>query len=253
MVNTMKKNFRFSISYDGTRYLGWEHQPGTDMTIQGKLESVISRMVNSDGIVELIGAGRTDAGVHAKAMIFNCFLDTEMSEKEIKDYCNSYLPEDICVNDVKVAGERFHSRYNATGKTYRYSLYVGDSKPVFDRKYVWTLEKEPDIKLMKEAAEYLKGEHDFASFCANPKMKKTTVRLVDKIEIVKKEDYIFFTFHGTGFLQHMVRILTGTLVEVGLKERTPENVREVLEAKDRKLAGVTAPASGLCLIEVDYS
>ena len=253
MVNTMKKNFRFSISYDGTRYLGWEHQPGTDMTIQGKLESVISRMVNSDGIVELIGAGRTDAGVHAQAMIFNCFLDTEMSEKEIKDYCNSYLPEDICVNDVKVAGERFHSRYNATGKTYRYSLYVGDSKPVFDRKYVWTLEKEPDIKLMKEASEYLKGEHDFASFCANPKMKKTTVRLVDKIEIVKKEDYIYLTFHGTGFLQHMVRILTGTLVEVGLKERTPENVGEVLEAKDRKLAGVTAPASGLCLIEVDYS
>ena len=106
---------------------------------------------------------------------------------------------------------------------------------------------------MKEAAEYLKGEHDFASFCANPKMKKTTVRLVDKIEIVKKEDYIYLTFHGTGFLQHMVRILTGTLVEVGLKDRTPENVKEVLEAKDRKLAGVTAPASGLCLIEVDYS
>ena len=246
----MKKNYRLTIQYDGTRYFGWEHQPNTDMTIQGKIETVLSKLEEKE--VEVIGAGRTDAGVHARAMIANCFLETTLSPVEIRDYLNRYLPEDICVSDVAEAGERFHSRYNAIGKTYRYTCYIGNSKPVFDRKYVYVLEGRPNIDKMKSAASYLMGEHDFKAFCSNPKMKKSTVRCVDKIEIMADGDYLIFIFHGTGFLQHMVRILTGTLLEVGFEKRTPESMLTLLEEKDRTKAGPTAPACGLCMMQVDY-
>ena len=257
----MVRNYKFIISYDGSRFYGWEHQPTTEMTIQGKLESVLSRMVDSQ--VEVIGAGRTDAGVHAKAMVANAHFDTaghsetgkenEMSEREIREYMNRYLPDDICVREVIIASDRFHSRYNAIGKTYCYTCYVGPLKPVFDRKYVYVIDEQPDLDSMRKAAEYLMGQHDFASFCSNPRMKKSTVRKVDKIDISQKGSYIYLTFHGTGFLQHMVRILTGTLLEVGFGKRTPENMLELIEAKQRALAGATAPAQGLCMIEVDYS
>lgn len=246
----MKKNYKFIISYDGSRFYGWEHQPNTPMTIQGKLESVLSQMVDQE--VEVIGAGRTDAGVHAKAMVANARLETEMSETEIQDYMNRYLPDDICIREVRIASDRFHSRYNAIGKTYCYTCYVDQVKPVFDRKYVYVPEQRPDVARMQEAAEYLKGTHDFASFCSNPRMKKSTVRKVDQIDIRQKGPYLTFTYHGTGFLQHMVRILTGTLLEVGFGKRTPESMIELLEAKKRALAGFTAPAKGLCLIRVDY-
>ncbi len=246
----MKHNYRFTVSYDGTRYQGWEHQPTTDMTIQGKLEGVLSRMAGKD--IEVIGAGRTDAGVHARAMTANAFLDTELDAEEIRDYMNRYLPDDICIREVKEASERFHSRYNAVGKTYRYTCFTGPVKPVFDRKYVYYIEEIPDLDAMTEAAGYLKGEHDFKSFCSNPRMKKSTVRKVDRIDIVKKGSYITFTYHGTGFLQYMVRILTGTLLEVGFGKRTPKSMIDLLDAKDRRLAGDTAPACGLTMVKVDY-
>lgn len=244
------RNYKFILSYDGTRYYGWEHQPNTEMTIQGKLERVLSRMTDSE--VEVIGAGRTDAGVHAKGMMANARLETRMTEEEIRDYMNAYLPEDICVNEVRIASDRFHSRYNALGKTYCYTCYVGNRKPVFQRKYVHILEREPDIEAMRRAAEYLTGTHDYASFCSNPRMKKSTVRKVDRIEIERSGSFLNLTFHGSGFLQHMVRILTGTLLEVGYGKRTPESMKELLEAKKRALAGPTAPAKGLCLMRVDY-
>lgn len=249
----MRKNYKFKIMFDGSRYYGWEHQPNTDMTIQGKIENVLTRMVNSDKTIEVIGCGRTDAGVHAMALIANAFLDTAMSCDEIRDYMNSYLPDDICITEVREASDRFHSRYNAIGKTYCYTCYTGPIKPVFDRKYVYYLEECPNIEKMREAAGYLTGEHDFASFCSNPRMKKSTVRKVDLIDISKKGPYIRFTYHGTGFLQHMVRILTGTLLEVGLGKREASDMPSLIEAKQRSLAGFTAPASGLCMMQVDYS
>lgn len=247
----MKSNYKMIIAYDGSRYYGWEHQPNTDMTIQGKLESVLSEMTGQE--VEVIGAGRTDAGVHAKGMVANVHLETDMSEKEICDYMNRYLPEDICVMEVRTASDRFHSRYNAMGKTYCYTCYVGDKKPVFNRKYVHITEKMPDVESMKKAAEYLVGVHDFASFCGNPKMKKSTVREIYSINISLKGSFLNLTYHGSGFLQYMVRILSGTLLEVGYKKRTPESMVELLEARDRSQAGPTAPAKGLSLLKVDYS
>lgn len=247
----MKKNTKFIISYDGSRYYGWEHQPNTDLTIQGKIETVLERMVNHP--IELISAGRTDAGVHAKAMVANAILDTDMSEEKIRDYLNHYLPDDIGIEDVKFCAERFHSRYKAVGKTYCYTCYYGNTKPVFDRKYVYVLDKMPDLNAMKEAASILIGEHDFASFCTNGKTKKSTVRIVDIIDIKQKGNYITFTYHGTGFLQHMVRILTGTLLEVGWRQRSVDSIKELLDNPDRKRSGATAPAQGLCLIKVDYN
>lgn len=247
----MNKNYKIIISYDGSRYYGWEHQPNTELTIQGKLESVLAKLAGAD--IEIIGAGRTDAGVHARGMTANFILDTNLSTSEIRDYFNRYLPDDICVTEVHEASERFHSRYNALGKTYQYTCYCGHLKPIFDRKYVYCLDKAPDLNLMKEAAAHLIGSHDFAAFCSNPRMKKSTVRKVDMIDISRKGDYIYFTYHGTGFLQHMIRILTGTLLEVGFGKRSPENMLELIESRNRSLAGATAPACGLCLIEVDYN
>lgn len=244
------KNYKMILSYDGTRYQGWERQKTTDMTIQGKLEAVLERMAGH--AVEVIGCGRTDAGVHAKEMTANVKLDTDMTPEEIGVYLNHYLPDDIAVTDVKIASERFHSRYNAIGKTYCYTCYIGKAKPVFDRKYVYTLEDCPDVQAMRMAAEQLVGTHDFASFCANKKKKKSTVRTVDKIEIKVEGDYLKFVFHGNGFLHHMVRILVGTLLEVGFKKRSQESMTELLAAKERARAGVTAPAQGLCMISADY-
>ena len=250
----MKRNYKLTISYDGTRFYGWERQPGKDMTIQGKLESVLSKMTGAEGggEINVIGAGRTDAGVHARAMTANVVLDTDKSEEEIQAYMNMYLPEDISVNEVKVCSDRFHARYNALGKTYRYTSWFGASKPVFDRKYVTVLEKEPDVEKMIAASEFLIGTHDFKSFCGNTRMKKSTVRCVDNIKIEKSGNYIRLYFHGNGFLQNMVRILTGTLLEVGYGNIPVEQMKDILEACNRQMAGPTARPEGLCMMKVDY-
>ena len=243
------------LSYDGTRYFGWEHQPGTDMTIQGKLETVLGRMVGApeDRPLTVIGAGRTDAGVHARAMTANVILDTEMTEAEILAYMNEYLPEDISINEVRIASDRFHSRFNAKGKTYRYTCYYGSGKPVFDRRYVTILEQKPSLDRMKAAAEVLVGTHDFRAFCGNAShMKKSTVRYVSEIRIWEKGPYIYLEFSGNGFLRNMVRIMTGTLLEAGYGNFSTEDVQAILESLDRRKAGPTAPAKGLCMMQVDY-
>ncbi|MCR4697624.1 MAG: tRNA pseudouridine(38-40) synthase TruA [Lachnospiraceae bacterium] len=246
----MKKNYKFILTYDGTKFYGWEHQPKIDETIQGKIENVLSKMSEED--IEVIGCGRTDAGVSARGYVCNARLDESFDPNYVRDYLNRYLPDNICVDSCIIASDRFHSRYNAVGKTYRYTCYIGDTKPVFDRKYVYALEFKPDIEAMKAAAAILIGEHDFASFCSNPKMKKSTVRRVDSIDIKVDGDYLTFTYHGSGFLQHMVRIMTGTLLEVGEGKRDASSMRELIEAKERAKAGACAPAQGLCLIKVDY-
>lgn len=275
-------NYKLIIRYDGTGYRGWEHQPGEEKTIQGKLETAVIRMLNPSGIKEntgadtggagsgrasvpadslgsfegdipdIISAGRTDGGVSAEGMCANVKLDTVLSCEQIRDSLNRNLPDDICVISVEKASDRFHARYNATGKTYRYTCYAGDLKPVFERRYVYELGSMPDIAAMKKAAGLIIGEHDFTSFCGNPRMKKSCVRCVDSIIIEEKEGFLYFTYHGNGFLQYMVRIMTGTLIEVGLGKKAPESVTEILDAKDRSLAGFTAPARGLKLISVDY-
>ncbi len=242
-------NYKFEIRYDGTRYYGWEHQPKLD-TVQGKLEAVLEKL--DGGPVEVIGAGRTDAGVHAKGMVANAKLRTDPDPDTLRDYMNRYLPEDICVTDARAASELFHARYKAVGKLYTYTFWIGPLKPVFDRKFVTVLDKEPDLPAMREAAAYLIGTHDYTSFCGNPRYKRSCVRTVDSIEIVRRKSYLYLNFHGSGFLQNMVRIMTGTLLQAGNGEIEPAYVKEILEGRNRYLAGPMAPAQGLCLMKVDY-
>ncbi len=248
----MLRNYKMTICYDGTRYDGWQKQKNTENTIQGKLEALLSRMAGRE--ISVHGSGRTDAGVHALGQTANFRMDTELSEEALLAAVNGYLPEDIGVTSLRTASDRFHSRLSAVGKVYRYRLYVGSGKPVFDRKYVWQLSEMPDIDKMREAAAFLTGQHDFRAFCGNRHMKKSTVRRIDGIEIEKSPggERIDLVFEGNGFLQNMVRILTGTLVECGLGLRDPGEAGRALASGERSLAGQTAPARGLTLMEVKY-
>ncbi len=243
------KNYKLTIAYDGTRYHGWEAKRDVD-TIQGRIENVLSRMVETE--VRINGAGRTDAGVHAKAMVANGAFHTSLTENEIRDYMNAYLPDDICITQVKEARERFHARFKAQGKHYRYTLYKGNTKPVFDRKFVWVLSQNVNVSAMKEAAAHMVGEQDFRSFLGNKHFKKSTVKTIHEIKVTEKGDYIYLDFSGSGFLQNQVRIMTGTLVDVGTGRFAPGDIPEIIEAKDRQRAGQCAPACGLCLEEVFY-
>ncbi|MBQ9023499.1 MAG: tRNA pseudouridine(38-40) synthase TruA [Eubacterium sp.] len=255
----MRKNYRLTISYDGTRYQGWQKQKKTSETIQGKLEEILKRMMPLYGSrggeeveIQVIGAGRTDAGVHARAMTANVFLDITIDEEGLRDYLNRYLPDDISVDAVKVASDRFHSRFQALAKTYCYSLYCGDAKPVFDRKYVTILEHRPNVEWMRRAANDLLGNHNFKAFCGNPKMKKSTWRRIDAVEIIEEGDYIRIYYRGNAFLQNMVRIMTGTLLEIGFGRMPADAIPGILASLDRTQAGPTAPAKGLCMMEVHY-
>lgn len=244
------RNFRIVLQYEGTKYQGWQKQESTDNTIQGKLESILSKMTGVP--TEVHGAGRTDAGVHARGQVAHFKMDTTMSENEILTYINRYLPEDIAVISVKEAGERFHARLNATGKLYQYRILNSAVPAVFDRRYVHTVEKQLDLKKMQAAASLLEGTHDFKAFTSNKRGKKSTVRTIWSIEIKKCGDEVVLNYRGDGFLYHMVRILTGTLIEVGLSERTVESVEDILNSLERQNAGFLAPAKGLTLMEVLY-
>lgn len=243
-------NFKLTIQYDGTRYDGWQRQGNTDNTLQGRLEGVLSRMVGKP--VEIQGAGRTDAGVHARGQVASVHLPEGYTPQEVQNYLNRYLPEDVAVVDVVEVGERFHARLSATGKEYRYHIRMGSVPDVFARKYQYRVEDPLDLAAMEQAAGYLTGEHDFRSFCGNRRFKKSTVREVFHIGVEVCGSDLTLVYRGDGFLYNMVRILTGTLLEVGLGQRTPESMVDILEARERTAAGKTAPAQGLVLQEVYY-
>lgn len=202
----------------------------------------------------MTGAGRTDAGVHARGQVANAFLDTELSEPEIRAYMNRYLPEDIRITEVRRADDRFHSRFCAKEKLYCYYISTGEKASVFDRKYVYHIEYMPDIEKMKEAVAFLIGKHDFKSFCGNKHMKKSYVRDVKSIDIDfdEKKEIIKISYRGDGFLQYMIRIITGTLLETGSGRREPSDMEAVLLALDREKAGYTAPPCGLFLERIYY-
>lgn len=244
------KNYKVTLMYDGSRYDGWQKQGNTENTIQGKIETLLTRLQGEP--VEIFGAGRTDAGVHARGQVFHVKLNTGMSAGELKQKLNRYLPEDIAAVKVEEADMRFHSRLNASGKIYEYRIHNSAAGNPFLRKYYYQIEEPLDVVSMRLAAENLTGTWDFQSFCSSKRSKKSTVRTVYNISLTKKEADLILTFHGNGFLYNMVRILTGTLIEVGLGKRSPESMREILDRKDRAAAGFTAPAQGLCLVEVEY-
>ena len=243
------RNLRLDICYDGTRYRGWQRLKGVDNTIQGKLEQTLSRILGEK--IEIHGSGRTDAGAHARGQVANFHCESRMPADEILQQLRCYLPEDIGIYSCKEVAERFHARLNAKSKTYRYRIWNCEAPCVFDRKYVWVNADALDVSKMRQAADLLLGEHDFSAFCANKKMKKSTVRRVDRIDIQQEGPELRFDFTGNGFLYNMVRIMVGTLVEVGRGERDMDSIPALFGAK-REDAGLLVPASGLCLMEVDY-
>ena len=243
------RNLRLDICYDGTRYKGWQRLAGSDNTIQGKLETTLSRMLGET--IEVSGSGRTDAGTHALGQVVSFRCQSKISCEDILSGLRMYLPEDIGVYSCRNVSPRFHARLNAKTKTYRYRLWVSQAPCVFDRKYVHVDTASLDVDKMRLAAQYYVGSHDFSAFCGNKHMKKSTVRTIHAFDITETEHEIVFTVTGNGFLQHMVRIMVGTLLEVGREERSAENI-PALYGADRAAAGPAVPACGLCLMEVTY-
>lgn len=244
------RNIRLLLQYEGSRYQGWQRQQSTNNTIQGKLEVLLGRMCGET--VTLSGSGRTDAGVHALGQVANFHTECQMPVEEMLAYINRYLPEDIAVVEIAEVPLRFHSRLNAKGKHYEYRVINSAIPDVFRRRYALEMPESLDVEAMRRAAGFLLGEHDFKSFTSTKKGKKSTVRRIDEIAIVKEGNVITFSFRGNGFLHHMIRILMGTLLEVGMGKRTPESMEEILAARDREQAGPLVPAKGLVLVEVYF-
>lgn len=243
------RNLRLDICYDGTRYRGWQRLPGKEDTIQGKIEKALSRILEEE--IEISGSGRTDAGVHAKGQVANFHCESTMPAEEILTQLRRYLPEDIGIYSCRDVSPRFHARLNAKEKTYRYRIWNSELPCVFERRFVAVMPEQLDLAAMEDAAQYLLGEHDFSAFCGNAKMKKSTVRFIRSITIKRRGEEIWLEFTGNGFLHNMVRILVGTLVEVGRGERSAETIPELFGGK-RMNAGFLAPGQGLCLMEVYY-
>lgn len=243
------KNYKITVQYDGTRYNGWQRQGNTQNTIQERFENVLSKMCGKS--IEVFASGRTDAGVHAEAQVANFKCDTDMSDTEIKAYLNKYLPQDIRVTATEQAEERFHSRLNAVSKTYEYK--IATRKPdVFVRKYVFCADEAPDIEKMRLAAKQFLGTHDFKGFSSVGRTKKSTVRTINSVKICENDGVITIRINGSGFLYNMVRIISGTLFEIGTGKLDETVIADVFETKSRELAGTTLPACGLKLIEVFY-
>ena len=243
------RNIRLDICYDGTRYRGWQRLAGSGDTIQGKLEAALSRILQEP--IEISGSGRTDAGVHAAGQVANFHCESKMACGDILSALRRYLPEDIGIYSCKEVSPRFHARLNAKEKTYRYRIWNSEEPCVFDRRYVTVVPEPLDPEAMRSAASCLIGEHDFSAFCANAKMKKSTVRYIRSLELKQIGPEIQIIVTGNGFLQGMVRIIVGTLLEVGTGVRHPEQLPDLFGGK-RAQAGFLAPAQGLCLMEVFY-
>lgn len=244
------RNIKLLIQYEGTKYQGWQRQTSSENTIQGRLEALLTKMCGEE--ISLQGSGRTDAGVHARGQVANFHTSCRMPEEDMLRYINRYLPEDIAVIQVCEAAQRFHSRLNAREKCYCYRVVNSLAPDVFLRRYALQIPETLDVAAMERAAEYLLGEHDFKSFTSAKKGKKSTIRRIDSLSIERAGDLLTFTFRGNGFLHHMVRILMGTLLEVGTGKRDADSIPRVLAACSREEAGELAPAKGLTLLEVLY-
>lgn len=243
-------NYGFTVSYDGSRYEGWQRQVRTRETIQGKLEDTLEKITGVKG--QVIGTGRTDAGVHAIGQYANVHLQEEYDLKLLEDAWNRALPDDISIHGLTIMDERFHSRFSAREKHYRYCIRLSAEKDVFRRRYVWQLGEVLDVHAMKKGTALLLGTHDFMSFCGNKHFKKSSVRTIRDISLTLSGGELAIDYRGDGFLQNMIRIITGTLVEIGEGKKRAEEIPAILEAKDRAEAGFTAPPQGLTLVEVVY-
>jgi len=247
------RNVRLVVAYDGTAYHGFAGQCGTGLpTVQETLERCLFRLAGKE--VGVTGAARTDAGVHAEGQVVNFFLPPEWAipVKRIPLALNGILPEDIAALRAEEVPFDFHARFSALAKVYRYTVHNARVPSPFYRRYSHFEPRPLDLEAMAAAAGRLVGRHDFASFQASGSSAKTTVRTLFSAAVEKKGELVCFTFRGDGFLYNMVRIMVGTLLEVGLGKRRPEEIPLLLAAGDRTAAGPTVPARGLTLLRVEY-
>lgn len=244
------RNYKLLLSYDGSRYQGWQGQGNTENTIQNKLTLLLQRLTGEE--VHLQASGRTDAGVHAQGQVVSFQLEGSYNPAELLEQMRHYLPEDIGALSLEEVPPRFHARLSAVSKRYCYRIWNSAAPDVFGRKYRLSLPERLDLDSMSRAAALLEGTHDFRSFCGLTRFKKSTVRTVYSISVDRQGEVVTLRFHGNGFLNRMVRILSGTLVEVGLGLRNPEEMTQILEARDRAAAAGALPAHGLMLEEVFY-
>nr|WP_263323863.1 tRNA pseudouridine(38-40) synthase TruA [Neobacillus sp. Marseille-Q6967] len=244
------QRYKCVISYDGTYFSGYQIQPGK-RTVQSEFETVLGKM-HKGSHIKISASGRTDAGVHAKGQVIHFDSSLPIPEQKWRIALNSLLPDDISVLSVEKVNPDFHSRFDATGKEYRYFLYLSSNRNPFQRHFASHYPYPLDLDPIKEACQYLLGTHDFSSFCSAKTEIEDKVRTIETIDILEDDGVVTFRFIGNGFLYNMVRILVGTLLEVGSGNRKPEDVKEILAKADRRYAGKTAPAHGLYLWKVFY-
>ena len=244
------RNIKMTIEYDGGRYLGWQKLGDSDKTIQGKIENILSEMTKTN--IEIVGSGRTDAGTHAKGQVANFKTTSNLDLVAMRNHLNTYLPRDIIVKELEEVPERSHARYNVSGKKYSYYVWNTVVPSAFERNYSYHYPEQLDVEKMNEACSKLIGTHDFIGFSALKKTKKSTVRTIDEITIHREGDLLHFTFVGEGFLYKMVRIMMGTLLEIGAGIMEPAYIDAIFESGIRSDAGMTVPSQGLFLDEVYY-
>ncbi len=250
MKRDQMRNIKMTIEYDGGRYLGWQRLGDSDKTIQGKIENTLSDMTGTK--IEIVGSGRTDAGTHAKGQVANFKTTSDMDLLSMQSFLNRYLPRDIVIKNLVEASDRFHARYHAVKKQYSYYVWNHIVPSAFERKYSYYYPEELDIDRMNAACKKLIGKHDFIGFSSLKKSKKSTVRTIDEITVHKEGNMLRFTFIGDGFLYNMVRIMMGTLLEIGSGMQDPEYVDAILKSGIRSDAGMTLPSQALFLDKVYY-
>lgn len=243
------RNIKLTIEYDGKCYNGWQKQPNK-LNIQGEIERAIYNITKEE--VDLIGSGRTDAGVHALGQVANFKTNSQISIEKLPLAINSQLKNSIVIKEAEEVNERFHSRYNAKRKTYRYIINNSKCGTTIYRNLEYSYPFKLDAEKMKQASKYFEGEHDFKAFKSSGTSSKNSVRTIYKAIVKQEGEKIIIELTGNGFLYNMVRIISGTLLDVGLGKIQPEEIPEMIESKDRQRAGKTLPAHGLYLVEVKY-
>jgi tRNA pseudouridine38-40 synthase len=237
------------LEYDGTSYAGWQRQPD-QLTIQEAIERAIRQV--SQATVSIIGAGRTDSGVHARGQVASFRTELDWPASSWMRALNAVLPKDIAVRSSALMGDSFHAQHDAQGKLYTYRILHRSARPTIDRAFAWHIYKPLDDTAMQQAAATLIGSQDFSSFEGSLTDNNNPICHLQRLEVIRCDDQIFIEAYADRFLKHMVRAIVGTIVEVGLNKRSPNSLAEVLRARDRSAAGQTAPPHGLCLMRVDY-
>lgn len=245
-----KKRVRLIVAYDGTNYHGWQIQKN-GITIESELNRCLTDLLKEP--IEVIGASRTDSGVHALGNVAVFDTENRMPAEKISYALNQRLPEDIRIQKSEEVAPDWHPRYCESRKTYEYRIYRGQFAMPVKRLYSLFSYHQMDVEKMKEAAVYLEGEHDFKSFCQTGAQVESTVRTIYSVKVEEQGSDLVIRVCGSGFLYNMVRIIAGTLMEIGQGKRKPSDIMTILEAKDRTAAGPTAPAHGLMLIKYDFS